>query len=248
MRRTRGFTLIELLVVIAIIAILAAILFPVFARARKKAFQASCQSNLKQLALGFAMYVSDYDETYPISQCNWDFTSPALHGYWMFAIYPYVKNAQLFWCPEGYGNLNYENYYSHYTLLAPAYTLIEAFNPSSSAAGLHIQSAYGYNPVIPGDAEEAATDSGHSEFFRGDPRNGVWQPLTEARFQFPAETMLAGDAWNQMPRWKWYWVVPGRCPDHNGGQNFAFVDGHVKWYSEQTRRSSYDEAPRWSYE
>ncbi|MCD6351947.1 MAG: prepilin-type N-terminal cleavage/methylation domain-containing protein, partial [Armatimonadetes bacterium] len=66
----RGFTLIELLVVIGIIAILAAILFPVFARAREKARQASCLSNLKQLALGFLMYIQDYDERLP-RYCWW---------------------------------------------------------------------------------------------------------------------------------------------------------------------------------
>jgi prepilin-type N-terminal cleavage/methylation domain-containing protein len=72
----KGFTLIELLVVIAIIAILAAILFPVFARAREKARQASCQSNLKQLTLGLLQYMQDYDETIPIG--SW--VSPALGG------------------------------------------------------------------------------------------------------------------------------------------------------------------------
>ena len=68
-RRT-GFTLIELLVVIAIIAILAAILFPVFAQAREKARQTSCLSNAKQLGLGISMYVQDYDETMPFA-CGW---------------------------------------------------------------------------------------------------------------------------------------------------------------------------------
>lgn len=63
--RRKGFTLIELLVVIAIIAILAAILFPVFAKAREKARQASCLSNIKQLSLGVVMYTEDYDQTYP---------------------------------------------------------------------------------------------------------------------------------------------------------------------------------------
>jgi prepilin-type N-terminal cleavage/methylation domain-containing protein len=68
MRRTaKGFTLIELLVVIAIIAILAAILFPVFARAREKARQSSCLSNVKQITLGTQMYVQDYDEKFPFA-------------------------------------------------------------------------------------------------------------------------------------------------------------------------------------
>ncbi len=65
MQQRRGFTLIELLVVIAIIAILAAILFPVFAQAREKARQTTCTSNLKQIGTAFMMYVQDYDETYP---------------------------------------------------------------------------------------------------------------------------------------------------------------------------------------
>jgi prepilin-type N-terminal cleavage/methylation domain-containing protein len=87
-RTHKGFTLIELLVVIAIIAILAAILFPVFAKAREKARQTSCQSNLKQIGLGFVQYTNDYDEKYPAA-INW-----------ASAIYPYEKSTNVFHCPD----------------------------------------------------------------------------------------------------------------------------------------------------
>ncbi len=95
----RGFTLIELLVVIAIIAILAAILFPVFARAREKARQTSCLSNLKQLGLAAQMYAQDYDERITI---GWEASSPGTHdGMWYWRWQPYINNIQLFQCPSG---------------------------------------------------------------------------------------------------------------------------------------------------
>jgi len=114
-KRRRAFTLIELLVVIAIIAILAAILFPVFAQARAKARQTVCLSNLKQLALGEGMYKQDYDEHYSywdwkdsadIGPCNEP--APGAQGrgcmhfesIWFNAIYPYVKNFGLYSCPS----------------------------------------------------------------------------------------------------------------------------------------------------
>ncbi len=88
----RGFTLIELLVVIAIIAILAAILFPVFARAREKARQASCSSNHKQVALGWLMYAQDYDERAPYMNT----ADPTYGRVWIQTkLEPYIKNKQL---------------------------------------------------------------------------------------------------------------------------------------------------------
>jgi prepilin-type N-terminal cleavage/methylation domain-containing protein/prepilin-type processing-associated H-X9-DG protein len=112
MTRDRGFTLIELLVVIAIIAILAAILFPVFARAREKARQASCLSTVKQMGLAAMMYAQDYDETnVPCNTTNVNITYSRpggdfslSWGPWFALIQPYTKNPHIFICPSGGDN------------------------------------------------------------------------------------------------------------------------------------------------
>src|SRR5258708_98424 len=108
MMKQRAFTLIELLVVIAIIAILAAILFPVFAQAREKARAISCLSNLKQDSLAYAMYTQDYDETTPcqvtpVSQRDANNYFVVTGGYWYNLIEPYIKNYQLLLCPDRVG-------------------------------------------------------------------------------------------------------------------------------------------------
>src|SRR5690606_35949651 len=121
--RKAGFTLIELLVVIAIIAILAAILFPVFARARENARRASCQSNLKQIGLGILQYVQDYDEKMPMNAVggpqvletgansgNQGCAGSWCH-LWHHAVHPYIKSVQLFNCPS-YSTVTYTGGYS----------------------------------------------------------------------------------------------------------------------------------------
>ena len=99
MKRTRGFTLIELLVVIAIIAILAAILFPVFQKVRENARRAACQSNLKQLGLAMTQYTQDADEKYPAGVFG---SYYSLAG-WASRIYPYVKSTGVYKCPDDSG-------------------------------------------------------------------------------------------------------------------------------------------------
>src|SRR6476646_9537285 len=97
-RSKSAFTLIELLVVIAIIAILAAILFPVFARARENARRSTCQSNLKQIGLGVLQYVQDYDERYP--QYKMDSGVTGTRSTWFAQTQPYLKSTQIFTCPS----------------------------------------------------------------------------------------------------------------------------------------------------
>lgn len=103
-RGAAAFTLIELLVVIAIIAILAAILFPVFAQAREKARQTSCASNLRQIGTALLMYVQDYDETYPNRRFEPFDTASNNARYddnsWRSVIQPYIKNTQVLSCPS----------------------------------------------------------------------------------------------------------------------------------------------------
>ncbi|MES2461888.1 MAG: DUF1559 domain-containing protein [Armatimonadota bacterium] len=99
-RTQNAFTLIELLVVIAIIAILAAILFPVFAQAREKARQSACLSNNKQIANALMLYVQDYDEALPMGAWSSGSGATAISGRWFRDLYPYLKNVDVYVCPN----------------------------------------------------------------------------------------------------------------------------------------------------
>ncbi len=213
MRRV-GFTLIELLVVIAIIAILAAILFPVFARAREKARQSSCASNMKQLALGSLMYMQDYDERL---MCRWhaddtDFRIPSM-------IYPYINNLQIFECPS------WSTQRTHTGL--GTYNLSYTW-PGGGPAHPDPCSASTPCPVC---NRTCAMD-----YF---PFNG-YTALKQARIEVPAETVMiyemmegAGGTDHDSAVHSFYEsrARTERYQVHNGGNNFAFLDGHVKWSS-----------------
>ena len=163
--RIGGFTLIELLVVIAIIAILAAILFPVFARARENARRASCSSNLKQIGLGLLQYTQDYDERLPAWANGPSTTSNATTSYkWIDAIFPYVKSEQLFTCPSDGATNN--KYVFHRNLTAAS----NLFLGSYAANSMYRQTAASSNATPPTGDEGVGVALAGIE----DPAGTVW--------------------------------------------------------------------------
>jgi len=202
-RRTAGFTLIELLVVIAIIAILAAILFPVFARARDKAQATSCLNNVKQMALAVLAYATDNDSRFPWQACTearvtdadcnsapycQDLRLPPPASHWAYGLYPYVKNIDLYRCPKS--------------------------EPHSWSGNVQTapQISYWLNAWIRGaslESNEFGTTIGS-----GVPCPGL--------AQFP----LMGENWTSISQPRTLLMTSG---PHMKGYNYAFCDGHAKW-------------------
>jgi len=242
MTRRAGFTLIELLVVIAIIAILAAILFPVFARAREKARQTSCASNLKQIAMAVIQYSDDHDGYGPIS-----------HGSGCFQDEGTGKTAPGGMCNSGLALKPYEASWADYYVRTPGPTTI-VYN-------------WKVNPVWKCGGNGGGTYK--MAFGRGGTWH-TWS-LTRSSVlgvvKNPSRAMLVADSWgwdkmngingfaNVGAVYGWWWdfwyprdpnAHSGSPVDpndpyylknqesfgaHNGGNNIAFVDGHVKWFS-----------------
>jgi prepilin-type N-terminal cleavage/methylation domain-containing protein/prepilin-type processing-associated H-X9-DG protein len=256
-RFRKGFTLIELLVVIAIIAILAAILFPVFAQAREKARETSCLSNLKQLDLGMLMYAQDYDETLPQWQWGRSYASgsgPAKNNgttIWWNAIYPYVKNVQVYACPsQRYQyDITQDGHWGWFTKPKNAADLAnEGINP----VFLHAKIGYGANEPImdshpalaamkqPADTlllADCATSltgwNGESDYDPNvptKPANG-WR-MERVAYSEGYDTGRIPNFWNLGPHvtgpYNPAWDAYSR---HPGGQNIAFADGHAKFRS-----------------
>jgi len=206
--KSRGFTLIELLVVIAIIAILAAILFPVFAQAREAARKASCLSNTKQLGLGVMMYVQDYDEMYPCN--NWDtpfiatadnesrsLTYPSAMQ-WMWHIMPYMKNKQILVCPSDASAG--KNDWRGYWVPPGAPSCNDAWGIPTPISYAHNQHIFGYGGA------PAIGVCGPGPCCFGPPPDWAvfYQPKSQAAIPTPASMYMIGDYGRQsMESW---WV------------------------------------------
>jgi len=227
MKGKKAFTLIELLVVIAIIAILASILFPVFAKARDKARQTSCQSNLKQLGQAFIMYIQDWDEAYPQNRVlrpgqtgNTDcFVTGNEYVLWPDFIFPYIKSYAVFICP------------SNQRAIVPTY--------KPAGLGSNNRMSYGVNHNVVTKCDVS-----------------MLSPVYETDITSPAQTVLAGEVaeanelWNPLPSG---WQQPGgtyadyigpqgnskhASGRHGGGSNLLFADGHVLWMQRQVAVSN----------
>ncbi|MGC9004679.1 MAG: DUF1559 domain-containing protein [bacterium] len=230
--RRRGFTLIELLVVIAIIAILAAILFPVFSRAREMARKAACTSNLKEIGMAMRMYSQDWDEKI-VPMYVWD-PNTGYRTWWMVLIQPYLKNYQILRCPSA----NYDWW------CIGSDAKCEAF-PSDQ--GVPIEQRHRYNGGY-----------GYNWYWTGSPSdNANTLNMSEAQLSRPAEIVAASDSacvvtgpnpsiGLTFDAWLNGWPGGNDAKRHNGGANYLFYDGHVKFATPQQMIDPVDPERFWA--
>ena len=255
MRATRvrsGFTLIELLVVIAIIAILASILFPVFAQARAKARQAACLSNMNQMAKGLMMYSQDYEGVMPPSQLP----STGANVSWPTMMHPYIKNEGVFACP-GANDAPFTADKQYIAASSLRYTGVTdskygpaAFGNAGDGSTLGLQSvnrlSYGRNLIPTGGWQTAGFTGGDKSGFV---TTGTTLSVHEAAIERPADTIHIVDAitghatvdargLGNSIRGIQQEIRTDRYPNatsskvdyrHNGGFNVVWGDGHCKW-------------------
>ncbi len=241
-----AFTLIELLVVIAIIAILAAILFPVFAQAREKARQTSCLSNLKQIGTAVLMYTQDYDEILPQTGWQGPCTNPLNAGqasdiYWSgtyafpLATSPYIKNWQIFSCPS-------DPYKGGWAKLG-------SYCYEAQLVAVNMPGAYSGMSTVPGAMEKVfplsyAGNYWLNKVYLG--RGNAFTMTSLADIAAPANLFYAAEVGsykdpNTGNAFAGWYIIPGYGNTssplqrweigerHFGGRNWQFTDGHVKY-------------------
>ena len=248
-RKSNGFTLIELLVVIAIIAILAAILFPVFAQAREKARTISCLSNMRNMSTAVLMYSQDYDELYPLAYgydpgvggWGWNFRQPVPTAWgipvnararasvsnWINSTAPYVKNLQVVTCPSG-NNIGFAggNPYPNSTVTRAkvSYTLNGLLH-GYSQAGVATPS----NVPMVSEGYGAAQIDGLSLAFPAlvcsDAASGCSYKPANRDANGNTTSCASGNGSSSA----WFGTFSAKAPVHTGGINAAFADGHAKF-------------------
>lgn len=225
-----GLMLIELLVVIAIIAILAAILFPLFARARGNARRSSCQSNLKQLGLGMLQYRQDNDERFSLWSTNVasaDVTATNPFG-WADGIQPYLKSTQLLQCPSDSGRQP-----DAFDTVADSTEVGFSDYYHNSRLGQGTGTGPLSQPVSDAEVEQTSltimlgdTRAGHARSrCPGDGYSGMASRTDLLNISLPMPAAPAPD--NR-----------GEAQRHLEGANYAFADGRVKWYKAENPRLS----------
>lgn len=218
----RGFTLIELLVVVAVIALLAAILFPVFGMAREKARRSACSSNMKQIGLALLQYAQDFDETMPTMsgtqsgncatgpECTspgdtvWNYSTTTNQN-WIKCIYPYINSWAFFHCPSAVNNTG--------TNHIPSGNSANSYLVNAALLQRHLSAMSAPSALI--WAQESPTIS----------RQALARPRTTgASVTLPIKSGPSGTDLNA------WWYQPGGVDHlHQGGCNLLFADGHVKW-------------------
>ena len=226
--RKLGFTLIELLVVIAIISLLAAILFPVFSRARESARRSACSSNFRQIGLGIMQYTQDYDETMPLFSLSGD-GYKGFRGYgsggggdgsgadgarWADSIYPYVKSTQVFDCPSGVKHLSIKSGDQYFDITTYSYGLVSP-NSATTTVGVAsrklsaIEDSAGTLMLI----EDGRQDAGLGAETQGRLIPTLGEPISTLGGRLNGFRHTGAD-----------------INDFNSyAFNAAFADGHVKW-------------------
>jgi prepilin-type N-terminal cleavage/methylation domain-containing protein/prepilin-type processing-associated H-X9-DG protein len=244
--RRYGFTLIELLVVIAIIAILAAILFPVFAQAREKARQTSCLSNCKQIGLGITMYINDYDETFPRMDdcintpipwkpdavgCDGPYGRRVNHFKWQYWVWLYIKNIDIFFCPSRSietqeGRVAWEQHAEirdrgyalalHITGATNTYRRVPPDFRNSFLGGTMAGVLRPAETMLIMESERQALPT---YLYRPDQQSSFSTAYPMAHRQMLEGTLLQGADRRINRRWA----------PHMDGFNLVYVDGHAKW-------------------